>query len=118
MSTPTMDFVVMSCADANWMGYGRGFELVCEFLNYQHRMEDSNQELIDFLDWKAGYVDLGHMPERLTVEELCAIYSRRNIMRSDKALELLCAYIDMRDLLPCLTGFMNDMVDYHAASYG
>mgnify|MGYP001247335187 CR=1 FL=1 len=117
MGTPAMDFVVGCCAEANWVGYGRGLELIYEFLDNQAHMACSNQELIDFLNFRSEGVDIGYYPERLGTEDLVSCYARDGMWSDEDILTTLCEYIDEENLLPCLMGFMNDMVDYHGSNW-
>ena len=98
MSGPFLDFVVDCCARANWMGYGRAIELLCEFLDQRHGQSD-NQELIDYLDWKVPGVDTGSMPERMSAYTLFSLYGRTAMKTDFQMLELFCDYVDMLNYL-------------------
>ena len=116
MRTSCQDFIVGCCEQANWVGYGRGLELLYEFIDAQHRLLDSNQELIDFLNWRFC-VDTGEMPERLGSQELVGFYAKEAMWSDDDVLAVLCEYIDELeghgDVQQALMGFFRDIVDSH-----
>ncbi len=117
MSGPFLDFVVDCCAQANWIGYGRAIELLCEFLDQRHGQMANNQELIDFLDWKAPGVDTGSMPERLTAYALFSLYGREAMKTEFQMLEIFCDYVDEVNYNQMAMGFFEDMVDDEVSSW-
>lgn len=113
MRGPMLDFVVDCCARANWVGYGRGYELVCEFLDSHHARMLSNNDLRDFIAGKNQADVDGAMPERLSADELASMHAGT----VEERLELLCEYIDEMGLNQSVMGFLEDMVDYHQADW-
>ncbi len=109
MRGPMMDFVVDCCARANWVGYGRGYELICEFLDSHHAQMLSNDDLREFIARKIqAEIDV-EMPERLSADELASMCAGT----TEEKLSLLCEYIDSRNLNQSVMGFLEDMVEYH-----
>ena len=119
MRSSCQDFIVGCCAEANWVGYGRGLELLYEFLDFHHRMLDDNQEFIDFLNWKVEGVDVGRMPERMAAKDLADVYSRKAMWSDEDVLSVFSEYVDESeaDLQQALMGFFNDMVEYHGSEW-
>lgn len=114
----TRDFVIGCCAEACWVGYGRGLELVYEFIDERNRMMMDNQGLIDYLREKTGKdVDLGRMPERLSTETIGDLYRVAAMWSDEDILYALCDYIDDKGMAQQLMGFMETMVDYHGTRW-
>jgi len=112
MRSTFMDFVVDCSARANWVGYGRAMELLCEFLDQFHQSGD-NQDLIDHLNFSLEGVDIGTNPERLSAQELISIYGREHNLSDEDMLGYLCSYVDEMDANHLAMGFFEDMVEYH-----
>lgn len=113
MSGPMMDFVVDCCARANWVGYGRGYELVCEFLDSHHARMLSNDDLRDFIARKIqADIDV-KMPERCSADELASMHAGT----TEEKLSLLCEFIDRMNLNQSVMGFLEDMVESHQSDW-
>lgn len=119
MRSSCRDFIVGCCAEAGWVGYGRGLELLYEFLDYQQSLSYSNAKLLAFFQSKLEGVDVGELSERMHAQELVRIYGVAADWSDETELSFLCEYIDEseEDLQQALMGFFNDMVASVAETY-
>ncbi len=113
MRSAFLDFIVDCSAQANWVGYGRATELLCEFFDSYYRHAASNQDLLDYFERMIPGLDLGPMPERLSASDLIVLCNRQLMKTDEEILEVLCQFIDDNNLSQNAMGFFEDMVEYH-----